>query len=135
MIPPAETDEFPRAIADGDLPRPQTVYGSTKAFGELLGRHYHDRYGIEFVGLRIGWFGPHDARQAGAFRQNPEALKIFLSPRDGANLFRCAVEREGVRFALAFGTSKTGEEFLSLRAAREVLGYEPQDDAASMGLA
>ena len=31
-------------------------YGATKAFGENLGRWFHDTYGIDFLAARIGYF-------------------------------------------------------------------------------
>ena len=36
--------------------RPDSLYGVSKAFGESLGRHFADEYGISVVSLRIGWF-------------------------------------------------------------------------------
>lgn len=40
------------AIDDFTLQRPMTMYGSTKVFGELLGRFYRTRYGIDFRCVR-----------------------------------------------------------------------------------
>src|ERR671924_674469 len=37
-------------------PRPDGLYGTTKAFGEALGRMYSDRFGLEVICLRIGSF-------------------------------------------------------------------------------
>jgi uronate dehydrogenase len=37
-------------------PRPDGLYGASKVYGEALGRMYVDRFGLEFVGLRIGTF-------------------------------------------------------------------------------
>jgi threonine 3-dehydrogenase len=39
-------------ISDATLQRPLTMYGITKLFGELLGRYYRRRYGLDFRGLR-----------------------------------------------------------------------------------
>src|SRR5439155_18665701 len=35
-------------------PRPDSLYGVSKCFGEALSRYYFDRFGIECVCLRIG---------------------------------------------------------------------------------
>jgi nucleoside-diphosphate-sugar epimerase len=103
-------------------PHPSSLYGATKVFGETLGRFYHDRYGLEFVALRIGWFlPPGDER----LRQG---RSIWLSPSDALHLFRAAIEKPDVGFAIVFGTSKTEGERLSQDEAREQLGYEPRDD-------
>jgi nucleoside-diphosphate-sugar epimerase len=40
-------------INDFTLQRPITMYGSTKVFGELLGRFYRTKYGIDFRAVRF----------------------------------------------------------------------------------
>ena len=40
-------------INDGALQRPTTLYGTTKLFGELLGRFYRTRYGVDFRAVRF----------------------------------------------------------------------------------
>lgn len=40
-------------INDFTLQRPITMYGSTKVFGELLGRFYKTKYGIDFRAVRF----------------------------------------------------------------------------------
>jgi threonine 3-dehydrogenase len=40
-------------IDDRTLQRPFTIYGCSKLFGELLGRYYHRRYGIDFRSVRL----------------------------------------------------------------------------------
>ncbi len=39
-------------IDDRTIQRPSTIYGVTKTFGELLGRFYHRRFGLDFRGVR-----------------------------------------------------------------------------------
>ncbi len=41
------------SVDDRTLQRPFTMYGSSKLFGELLGRFYHRRYGIDFRSIRL----------------------------------------------------------------------------------
>ena len=38
----------------GDLPNPDSLYAVSKLFGENIGKLYSERFGIEFLGLRIG---------------------------------------------------------------------------------
>ena len=45
------------------LPRPNSMYGATKVWGETLGRYYHDKYGLEFIALRLGAFEPYEFTQ------------------------------------------------------------------------
>lgn len=40
-------------IDDRTLQRPFTMYGCSKVFGELLGRYYQRRYGIDFRSIRL----------------------------------------------------------------------------------
>jgi nucleoside-diphosphate-sugar epimerase len=94
-----------------------------------MGRWYHDKHGMEFVGIRIGWFHPYDSP---ALRENEGARSIWFSPRDAVQLFRRAIETPNVGYALVFGTSITEVERLSLKTAREILGYEPEDDVTKL---
>jgi nucleoside-diphosphate-sugar epimerase len=115
-----------------DPPRPSSMYGATKVFGETLGRCYHDEHGMEFVGVRIGWFQAYDSEH---LRKNGPG-SLWLSPRDCVSLLRAAIETPDVGYALVNGTSRTDREFLSLRSARERLGWEPRDDRTAIpGLA
>lgn len=40
-------------IDDRTIQRPSSFYGISKTFGELLGRWYHRRYGLDFRGVRL----------------------------------------------------------------------------------
>ncbi|HEX7540228.1 MAG TPA: NAD-dependent epimerase/dehydratase family protein, partial [Syntrophales bacterium] len=40
-------------IDDRTIQRPSSFYGVTKTFGELLGRWYHRRFGLDFRGVRL----------------------------------------------------------------------------------
>ena len=116
-------------ISIADPVRPCSMYGATKVFGEALGRFYHDRHKMQFVGIRIGAFQAYDS---------PHLLKssgtraLWLSPRDAVSLFRRAIEKENVGYALVFGTSITEWELLSRKEAKELLDYEPQDDVVKL---
>ena len=109
--------------------QPETMYGVSKAFGEVLGRYYHDHHGLEFVAIRIGWLLPYDDPD---LRISESKRRIWLSPRDAVALFRLAIEKHEVGFAIVSGTSITSQEILSHRSARESLGYDPQDDVVAL---
>jgi nucleoside-diphosphate-sugar epimerase len=112
-----------------DPVRPNSLYGATKVLGETMGRFYHDRHGLEFVGIRIGWYHPY---HSDALRNNDNARQLWLSPNDCNSLFRRAVEKPDVGFALCFGTSKTSFERLSLAPAKQYLDWEPADDITAI---
>ena len=101
-------------------PRPDTLYGVSKVFGEALGRYYADRYGLKVACLRIGTFAerPTDLR----------ALATWLSPDDCARLVDACLRSEALDFALVWGISANTRRTWSL-AAGEALGYFPVDDS------
>src|SRR6185437_14796202 len=61
-----------------EAPRPDTLYGVTKAYGEALGWLYADKFGLEVICIRIGSFAerPREVRE----------LATWLSPADGVRL-------------------------------------------------
>jgi uronate dehydrogenase len=101
-------------------PRPDTLYGVTKAFGEALARYYADRYGMRVACLRIGTFAerPNDER----------ALSTWLSPDDCARLVDACLRSPDLGYAVVWGVSANTRRTWSL-AAGEAIGYHPQDDA------
>jgi uronate dehydrogenase len=108
-------------LAGVEVPiRPDTFYGVSKAYGEAIGRLHVDRYGMEFVALRIG-----------AWVQEPTSLRhlaIWLSPADGIRLIHAALAAPDVDFAIAYGVSANTRGWCDLSTAR-ALGYRPVDDA------
>ena len=83
------------SIGDKTLQRPPTLYGTTKLFGELLGRFYGTRYGLDFRAVRFpsvvgpGAASPHvSVYNSWAIERAVlgEPYDIFVEPR-----IRCAV--------------------------------------------
>nr|WP_236652240.1 NAD(P)-dependent oxidoreductase [Streptacidiphilus neutrinimicus] len=107
-------------VGDYLYPRPDTLYGVSKAAGEALGSLYHDRYGLDVVCLRIGSCTevPSTAR----------ALSTWLSPDDCARLLEAALACERPGFVVAWGVSANTRRWWSLEEA-ERIGYRPHDDA------
>jgi uronate dehydrogenase len=110
---------------DGELPadtppRPDTLYGVSKVFGEALARYYVDRYGLQVACLRIGTCAaePTDRR----------ALATWLSFDDCARLVDACLRVESLTYAVVWGVSANTRRSWSL-AAGEALGYHPVDDA------
>ena len=77
-------------------PRPDSLYGVLKVFGEAYLRYYFDRHGIRSVSLRIGTFAPGP--------MNQRALATWLSPGDLAQL--------GGPLAAACGSGLPGGQWL-----------------------
>jgi nucleoside-diphosphate-sugar epimerase len=113
----------PTLIDESAEMRPDSLYGVSKAFGELIGRYYAEAHGLRVICLRIGWVWEQDEVP----RDHPQAEAIWLSHRDCAQLFARAIDADDVRWLVAYGISDNARQFWSLRSAREVLGFAPQD--------
>ncbi|MFC6592598.1 NAD-dependent epimerase/dehydratase family protein [Deinococcus lacus] len=100
--------------------RPDTYYGVSKVFGEALGRMYWERYGLEFVGVRICSFQPRP--------KDRRHLSTWLSKRDAAQLFARAVTAPDVGFLVVAGISGNTRRWMS-NEGWDALGYRPQDNA------
>ena len=101
--------------------RPDSFYGASKAFGETLGRYYHDEWDLEFIALRIGWFRPTPDMTSDVGRA------MWLSPRDCAHAFQCATET-AVRHGVFYAISDNPNRRWDLTDAMLKMGYRPQDD-------
>jgi len=101
-------------------PRPDTLYGVSKVFGEALGRYYVDRYGFEVACLRIGTFEDRPT--------HPRSLATWLSPDDCARLVDACLRVSQLTYAIVWGISNNTRRMWSLDEGR-ALGYQPQDDA------
>lgn len=135
-----------------DLPLSDNFYGWAKASYELLAYPYAcGVFGrlVEMVMLRIGSPYPIDASRYAPGAPPPassltrprgpagfkRALGAYLSQRDCASLFRCAVEvpnlvaKDEVPWVVAYGISDNTRAFWSLESARRQLGYAPEDDS------
>ncbi len=103
------------------LPRGDSLYGVSKAFGEVLGRFYHDEHGLDFIALRIGWMSG-DPTLA-----DEDVLRaMWLSPDDTEQVFRRAIEAE-VTFGLYYAISDNPNRRWDLTNTMLELGYRPRD--------
>lgn len=102
------------------VPRPDTLYGVLKVFGEAYLRFYHDCHGIRSVSLRIGSFAPQPANQ--------RMLATWLSPADMTQLVECSLRHPDPGCLVVNGYSRNRRLNVS-DAGWDFLGYRPQDDA------
>lgn len=110
-------------VDEHDDPRPDSLYGVSKGYGELLGRYHAERHGLRVICLRIGWVWEKNEPPT----NHPRAEAIWLSHRDCAQLIGKAIDADDVRWAIVYGISNNPRAFWSLKGAREILGFEPQD--------
>jgi len=102
------------------LPKPDSRYGVSKAFGEQLGSLYADKYGMEVFCMRIGnvTVAPPDKRR----------LSNWISPRDFSRLVTVGIENPNIGFEIVYGVSDNKRSWYDNSNAHR-LGYQPQDDA------
>lgn len=100
--------------------RPDSFYGLSKAYGELMGRLYWDKHGVENLNVRIGSSFPEpiDARM----------LSTWLSFQDLARLCAAFIEAPKVGHAVVWGASKNATTFWGADH-RDRIGWEPQDSS------
>jgi uronate dehydrogenase len=110
------------------LPRPSTVFACTKLFGEALARHYSDIHGLSAIVIRLCYFRGYDdplLRIPGH-----DIQREWCSPRDLTQLVVKCIHTS-LPFGIFFGLSNNKDRCWDISNAREQLGYEPQDDAAT----
>ncbi len=108
------------ALAEDCHFRPDSFYGLSKAYGELLGRYYWDKHGVESGLLRIGscFQKPTDARQ----------LSTWLSFDDLCELVDRCFRADQLGCSVFWGVSANDRKWWSDHA-RELIGFEARDNA------
>jgi uronate dehydrogenase len=101
-------------------PKPDSRYGVSKVFGEALGSLYADKYGLEFLMIRIGNVNPAPI--------DKRRLSIWISPRDIAQLVSIGIDHPDIRFEIVYGISANKRAWYDNSNALR-LGYRPQDDS------
>jgi uronate dehydrogenase len=103
-----------------EVVRPDSYYGVSKAFGEALGRFYHDKFGMAVACLRIG-----------SSLERPLQLRhlsTWLSDGDLVRLVEACLTYPELGFEILYGASANTRGWWDLGPARRI-GYQPQDDA------
>jgi len=105
---------------DADTPpRPDSLYGVSKCFGEDLARLYADKAGLRVACLRIGVVAPEPT--------TPRNLWTWLSIADLLRLIDACLAAPDLRFAIVYGAS--GNQRSWWDNAQAGVDYRPQDDA------
>lgn len=99
---------------------PDGYYGLSKAYGELMGRMYWFKHGVENVNVRIGSSLPEpiDARM----------LSTYLSFADLCRLCERATLAEQTGSCVIWGASANSRTFWG-NDSRKAIGWEPLDSA------
>lgn len=108
-------------VVDADSPpRPDGLYGLSKAFGEDVARLYFDRYGIETLVVRIGSSFPEP--------KNRRMLATWMSYDDLERLVVAGLTAPLVGWSVIYGISDNATAFYDNTKARHI-GYRPQDSS------
>ena len=99
-------------------PRPDGLYGVSKAFGEDLSRFYFDRYGIETACIRIGSSFPEP--------KDRRMLATWLSYDDLHRLITACLSTPVLGHTIIFGASNNSVTWWDNSRAKHV-GYHPVD--------
>ena len=127
-------------VGPEDYPKPDTFYGWAKTAYETLGFLYATgsvSRPLEVVQIRI--VAPRPIR-AETFADRPLAdylrdIAGYISERDLQQLYVRSIEADsiddadGVPFQIFYGVSDNARTFWSISNARQVIGYDPQDDS------
>ena len=136
-------------MVDQDSPRrPDSYYGSSKSFGEDLGRYYTENYEFpsQFYAHRIcsvrheEYDHPYGDAEHGVdngdwergsdeYEETVARMKaMWQSRRDLAQQIDLFLLDEDVEFDVFYGVSDNDRRWFSIEHSRDVLGYEPQDN-------
>lgn len=134
-----EQDQPYRALVSGDYhsvpaqwplithetpTRPSGIYGATKVWGEALARHYTDTSDLSILCLRIGFVNainrPTEARH----------FSVWCSQRDIAQMVeRCIEAAPSMKYDIFFTLSNNKWSYRDISHARNIVGFEPLDEA------
>jgi L-arabinose 1-dehydrogenase [NAD(P)+] len=123
----------PDVVHPDDPAAPDSYYGVSKLLGEGLATVYANRYELEFVNLRIGWYLKPDELK-GYQRENESKARysraMYLSPRDCRDVIRAAVESELPENPLTVNAvSNNTDRSMSIKETIRSIGFEPQDNS------
>ena len=103
------------------LPRPDSLYGVSKAFGENLASFYFDKFGQECLSIRIGSCFPKP--------KNPRMLATWLDVEDLLDLCGRAFTAPRLGHTIVYGASNNDEVWWDNRNAA-FLGWQPKGSSA-----
>ncbi len=108
--------------------KPMNLYGAAKGFAELMGHYFAYAEGLSCIGVRVAAYGNNPGNQ------DPNTidgrnLSAYLSARDLNQLFARCIEIADLQYAVLHAVSDNRFKRLDISATRDLVGYQPQDDA------
>jgi nucleoside-diphosphate-sugar epimerase len=116
----------PDTQTNPDTPvRPLNMYGVSKCFGEAVASCFAYSEGLSSIAVRIASY------DADWFRNDltPQNLSQYVSHSDLNQLLLLCITTPDIQFAIVNGVSNNRFKRMDLTSTRQLLGYEPEDDA------
>jgi nucleoside-diphosphate-sugar epimerase len=105
--------------------KPLNMYAVCKSFGEATAHYFAHAEGLSSIAVRIGAYGGNGQIE----NSDARTLCCYVSPRDLNHLLEQCIETPGVQFAIVQAVSDNRFKRMDITSTREVVGYNPQDDA------
>ncbi len=106
--------------------RPDSLYGVSKAFGENIGRYYHETFGIKVACLRIGSVRPVDTPIEG---DSHRFFSTWCSHKDISGLIEACINSENIGFNIFYGVSDNKWKIWDISDQQKILDFHPQSNA------
>ena len=130
LVPPYDAiaagryEDVPEGFAKvtHEMIRATGIYGAAKVWGEVLGHHFADAYGLSVLCVRIGAVRPQNRPQS------TREYSVYLSHRDIVQILeKCIEAPDDLLYDVFLATSNNKWGYRDLEHPRQVLRYEPQD--------
>ncbi len=118
-------------VHSGQAVQPMNMYGVSKCFGEATAACFAYAHQLPSICVRIGWVVARE-EIAGRRDINPTDLARAVTEADICRMLDCCLVANGITYAIVHAISNNRFTFLDLSETRELLGYEPQDDAFAL---
>lgn len=109
--------------------RPINMYGVSKCFVEEAASYFARVEGLPCIAVRIGAYDKENRAAWLRKELDPSNLTGYVSPRDLNQLLTRCIETPDVPFAIVYGISNNRFKVGDLTSTRDLLGYQPEDDA------
>jgi uronate dehydrogenase len=92
-----------------------------------MGRFLATQHGLEVLCIRIGAFHPVESAES----DDVSLVNLFVSRRDLTQLIQRCIDDDALQFGIFHGLSNNPFNRMNIAEARELLGYQPEDDFAA----
>jgi len=127
LISDGDYDKAPKSfpLVTHETPlRPANLYACTKVWGEAVARYFSDSQNMSVIVIRSGGVREKDEPLF------PRDWPTWCSKRDISQMVKKSIDADdSLRFGIFFAVSNNKWGFRDLKHAKDILGFEPEDDA------